>query len=84
MVKAEGQQAIEIWVLSPYTLLGVMMGRRSNLLTPFSEVRVNGQQIALVVDKQIDSLPKVSVENLSEQRVKWGCFRKQPNIPKKW
>ena len=56
LVKARGQQAIE----PVHILTGVMKVGENVTNFIFQKLGVNGQQIALVVDKQIDSLPKVS------------------------
>ena len=56
LVKARGQQAIE----PAHLLAGVMKVGENVTNFIFQKLGVNGQQIALVVDKQIDSLPKVS------------------------
>ena len=56
LVKARGQQAIE----PVHLLTGVMKVGENVTNFIFQKLGVNGQQIALVVDKQIDSLPKVS------------------------
>ena len=56
LVKARGQQAIE----PAHLLAGVMKVGENVTNFIFQKLGVNGQQIALVVGKQIDSLPKVS------------------------
>ena len=54
--QARGQQAIE-----PVHLLQSVMKVGENVTNfIFQKLGMNGQQIALVLDKQIDSLPKVS------------------------
>ena len=52
LTQARGQQAIE-----PVHLLQSVM-KVTNFI--FQKLGMNGQQIALVLDKQVDSLPKVS------------------------
>ena len=70
LTQARGQQAIE-----PVHLLQSVMKVGENVTNfIFQKLGMNGQQIALVLDKQIDSLPKVLMK----------FFRRQPNIPKKW
>ena len=56
LTQARGQQAIE-----PVHLLQSVMKVGENVTNfIFQKLGMNGQQIALVLDKQIDSLPKVS------------------------
>jgi len=56
LTQARGQQAIE-----PVHLLQSVMQVGENVTNfIFQKLGMNGQQIALVLDKQIDSLPKVS------------------------
>lgn len=56
LVKNRGQQAIE-----PAHLLHAVMKVGENVTNfIFQKLGVNGQQVALVVDRQIESLPKVS------------------------
>lgn len=56
LVQNRGQQAIE-----PVHLLSGVMKVGENVTNfIFQKLGMNGQQIALIVDKQIDSLPKVS------------------------
>ena len=56
LTQARGQQAIE-----PVHLLQSVMKVGENVTNfIFQKLGKNGQQIALVLDKQVDSLPKVS------------------------
>ena len=56
LVQSRGQQAIE-----PVHVLQSVMKVGENVTNfIFQKLGMNGQQIALVLDKQIDSLPKVS------------------------
>ena len=56
LTQTRGQQAIE-----PVHLLQSVMKVGENVTNfIFQKLGMNGQQIALVLDKQIDSLPKVS------------------------
>ena len=56
LVTANGQQAIE-----PVHLLAGLMKVGENVTNfIFQKLGVNGQQVALVLNKQIESLPKVS------------------------
>lgn len=80
LVQSRGQQAIE-----PVHVLQSVMKVGENVTNfIFQKLGMNGQQIALVLDKQIDSLPKVSGGEpyLSRERTK--CSRRPPNIPRKW
>ena len=56
LVQSRGQQAIE----PVHLLAGVMKAGENVTNFIFQKLGVNGAQIAQVVDKQIDSLPKVS------------------------
>ena len=56
LVQSRGQQAIE----PAHILHGVMKVGENVTNFIFQKLGMNGQQVALVVDKQIDSLPKVS------------------------
>ena len=56
LVKSRGQQAIE----PAHIMQGVMKVGENVTNFIFQKLGMNGQQVALVVDKQIDSLPKVS------------------------
>ena len=57
LVQSRGQQAIE----PVHIMQGVMkVGEKTSLISSSKKLGMNGQQVALVVDKQIDSLPKVS------------------------
>ncbi len=56
LVKSRGQQAIE----PVHIMQGVMKVGENVTNFIFQKLGMNGQQVALVVDKQIDSLPKVS------------------------
>ena len=56
LVKARGQQAIE----PVHLLTGVMKVGENVTNFIFQKLGMNGQQVALVLDKQIESLPKVS------------------------
>ena len=56
LVQNRGQQAIE----PAHILHGVMKVGENVINFIFQKLGMNGQQVALVVDKQIDSLPKVS------------------------
>ena len=55
-VQSHGQQAIE----SVHLLAGVMKVGENVTNFIFQKLGMNGQQVALVLDKQIESLPKVS------------------------
>ena len=55
-VQSRGQQAIE----PVHIMQGVMKVGENVTNFIFQKLGMNGQQVALVVDKQIDSLPKVS------------------------
>lgn len=80
LTQARGQQAIE-----PVHLLQSVMKVGENVTNfIFQKLGMNGQQIALVLDKQIDSLPKVSGGEPYLSREINEIFRRQPNIPKKW
>lgn len=80
LTQARGQQAIE-----PVHLLQSVMKVGENVTNfIFQKLGMNGQQIALVLDKQIDSLPKVSGGEPYLSRETNEIFRKQPNTPKKW
>ena len=56
LVQSRGQQAIE----PVHIMQGVMKVGENVTNFIFQKLGMNGQQVALVVDKQIDSLPKVS------------------------
>ena len=56
LVQARGQQAIE----PVHLLAGVLKAGENIVNFIFQKLAMNPQQIALVLDKQIDSLPKVS------------------------
>ena len=56
LVKSRGQQAIE----PVHIMQGVMKVGENVTNFIFQKLGMNGQQVAVVVDKQIDSLPKVS------------------------
>lgn len=56
LVRNRGQQAIE----PAHIMQGVMKVGENVTNFIFQKLGMNGQQVALVVDKQIDSLPKVS------------------------
>ena len=56
LVQAKGQQAIE----PVHLLAGVMKVGENITRFIFQKLGVNEQQVALVIDRQIDSLPKVS------------------------
>ena len=56
LVQSRGQQAIE----PAHILHGVMKVGENVTNFIFQKLGMNGQQVALVVDKQIESLPKVS------------------------
>mgnify|MGYP000643471223 CR=1 FL=1 len=56
LVQSRGQQAIE----PVHIMQGVMKVGQNVTNFIFQKLGMNGQQVALVVDKQIDSLPKVS------------------------
>ena len=56
LVQAKGQQAIE----PVHLLAGVMKVGENITRFIFQKLGINEQQVALVLDKQIDSLPKVS------------------------
>ena len=56
LVQARGQQAIE----PVHLLVGVLKAGENIVNFIFQKLAMNPQQIALVLDKQIDSLPKVS------------------------
>ena len=56
LAQSRGQQAIE----TAHILYGVMKVGENVTNFIFQKLGMNGQQVALVVDKQIDSLPKVS------------------------
>lgn len=81
LTQARGQQAIE-----PVHLLQSVMKVGENVTNfIFQKLGMNGQQIALVLDKQIDSLPKVSGGEPYLSRETNEIFQeRQPNIPKKW
>ena len=55
LVQSRGQQAIE----PVHLLAGVMKAGENVTNFIFQKLGVNGAQIAQVVDKQIDSLPKM-------------------------
>ena len=57
LVKSRGQQAIE----PVHIMQGVMKVGENVTNFIFQKLGMNGQQVAVVVDKQIDSLPKVSL-----------------------
>ena len=56
LVKSRGQQAIE----PVHIMQGVMKVGENVTNFIFQKLGMNGQQVAVVVDKQIASLPKVS------------------------
>ena len=56
LVQAKGQQAIE----PVHLLAGVMKVGENITRFIFQKLGINEQQVALVLDRQIDSLPKVS------------------------
>ena len=56
LVKSRGQQAIE----PVHIMQGVMKVGENVTNFIFQKLGMNGQQVAVVVDKQIDSLPKAS------------------------
>ena len=56
LAQSRGQQAIE----TAHILYGVMKVGENVTNFIFQKLGLNGQQIALVLDKQIDSFPKVS------------------------
>ena len=56
LVKSRGQQAIE----PVHIMQGVMKVGENVTNFIFQKLGMNGQQVAVVVDKKIDSLPKVS------------------------
>lgn len=56
VTQARGQQAIE----PVHLLVGVLKVGENVTNFIFRKLGMNAQQIALVIDKQIDSLPKVS------------------------
>ena len=56
LVQSRGQQAIE----PVHIMQGVMKVGENVTNFIFQKLGMNGQQVALVVDRQIDSLPKVS------------------------
>ena len=71
VTQARGQQAIE----PVHLLAGVLKVGENVTNFIFQKLGMNAQQIALVIDKQIDSLPKVS----------GGEYYKEPySIPKRW
>ena len=72
LVKSRGQQAIE----PVHIMQGVMKVGENVTNFIFQKLGMNGQQVAVVVDKQIDSLPKVSGGEM--------YCRKQPSIQRKW
>ena len=57
LVKSRGQQAIE----PVHIMQGVMKVGENVTNFIFQKLGMNGQQVAVVVDKQIDSLPKFPV-----------------------
>lgn len=80
LTQARGQQAIE----PVHLLAGVLKVGENVTNFIFQKLGMNAQQIALVIDKQIDSLPKVSEENLT-LAVKATRYCKEPySIPKRW
>ena len=56
LVQAKGQQAIE----PVHLLAGVMKAGENITRFIFQKLGINEQQVSLVLDRQIDSLPKVS------------------------
>ena len=56
LAKSRGQQAIE----PVHVMQGVMKVGENVTNFIFQKLGMNGQQVALVLDKQTDSLPKVS------------------------
>ena len=67
LVQSRGQQAIE----PVHIMQGVMKVGENVTNFIFQKLGMNGQQVALVVDRQIDSLPT-------------RFYRKRHSIPKKW
>ena len=80
LAKSRGQQAIE----PVHVMQGVMKVGENVTNFIFQKLGMNGQQIALVLDKQTDSLPKVSGGEpyLSRETTKYS--RRLPSIPKRW
>ena len=78
LTQARGQQAIE-----PVHLLQSVMKVGENVTNfIFQKLGMNGQQIALVLDKQIDSLPKVSGGEPYLSRETNEIFQKATQYPK--
>ena len=94
LAQSRGQQAIE----TAHILYGVMKVGENVTNFIFQKLGLNGQQISLVLDKQIDSFPKVSggepylsreanevfhCRRHSRQRLT-KSFKKQRSTPRRW
>lgn len=60
LVESRGQQAIE----TPHLLSAVMKVGENVVNFIFQKLGANARQVAMVIDKQIESYPKVSADNL--------------------
>ena len=80
LVKSRGQQAIE----PVHIMQGVMKVGENVTNFIFQKLGMNGQQVAVVVDKQIDSLPKVSGGEPYLSRESNEVLQKEHSILKKW
>ena len=66
ITQARGQQAIE----PVHLLAGVLKVGENVTNFIFQKLGMNAQQIALVIDKQIDSLPKVSRKGVPNRHIR--------------
>ena len=78
LAQSRGQQAIE----TAHILYGVMKVGENVTNFIFQKLGLNGQQIALVLDKQIDSFPKVSGGEPYLSREANEVFQKATQYPK--
>ena len=79
VTQARGQQAIE----PVHLLAGVLKVGENVTNFIFQKLGMNAQQIALVIDKQIDSLPKVSGVAVNHAAALLFRFRLAPT-PARW
>ena len=80
LTQTRGQQAIE----PVHLLAGVLKVGENVTNFIFQKLGMNAQQVTLVIDKQIDSLPKVSGGEPYLSRESNEYYKGQPSILKKW